>query len=1546
MDLRSLLTSLSDKGVKLAANGDLLDVDAPKGVLTSELRNSLAEHKLEILRFLQENSISASFTDLPKIVPAPSDRYELFPLTDMQHAFWVGRNGALELGSVSNHGYYEIAGNNLNLECLNWGLQKLIERHDMLRAVVRPNGQQQILEKVPAYEMKILDLRGQDKEVINAQLEGVRDRLSHQVLPSDQWPLFEFSATRLDEGHVRLHISYDLQVFDAWSLFRLFDEWFQIYQNPDVVLPFLELSFRDYALAEQSLQETELYKRSQKYWLNRLESIPPAPDLPLAKNPKELKQHRCKRYHSQLEKTLWQQLKQRAAQVGLTPSGVLLAAFAEILTLWGKNPQFTINLALFNRLPLHQQVNDILGDFTSVTLLAVDNSTPEAFTDRSLRLQKQLWQDLEHRYFSGVRVVRELARQKGTGPSAMPIVFTSTLGFSSLGQETLTFSHFGELVYGISQASQAWMDIQVWEEKEELTFNWDVVEELFPENLVNDMFEAYCLFLKQLAISDSVWLEKTRQLLPPSQLALRDAVNATSAPLPDEMLHTLFASQVQNRRLEPAIVSSQRILTYQELYNLSNQLGHRLRRLGIRPNQLVAIVMEKGWEQIVAVLGVLAAGAAYLPIDSGLPQQRREYLLENGEVEIVLTQSWLNEKLEWPANIQRLCINTEELAVESQEPLQPVQTPDDLAYVIYTSGSTGLPKGVMITHRNVVNVVIHTNNRFNVSSTDRILALTSLAHDLSVYDIFGLLSAGGAIVIPDACAIKDPGHWAALMVRSQVTLWNTVPAMMEMLVNYAEQESVELPKSLRLAILGGDWLPVSLPQRIRALVPEVQILSIGGPTETTIWNIGYLIQEVDSTWKSIPYGQPMANSKYYILKESLEDCPIWVPGQMYCAGVQLSKGYWRNEEKTTANFISHPRTGERIYQTGDLGCYLPDGNIQFLGRVDFQIKIRGHRIEAGEIEAALSQHPAVRAAVVTTVGEQHQKKQLLAYLVPEPNQAADIFEMEEAHPAKSQQIWQSVVEAGQKQAQQVIWEASGENVLDLLQTLGHLHTNSVCQAFKKLGVFNSVGEKYDLDQLISQCGIAPRYRHWLYRALTALVKAGWLEQQGEVFTSSVALPEVSLSELQIEGRAKLAEVLLFNESESSWLDFASENLSDIITEKIKAAEIYASKYLPLIYQKLFPYCNYIVGKIMKAVVQTRLPGKPLRILEVGAGLGVTTIHVLPELPLDTTYLFTDISNYFLQNAKNNLAQYPFVSYNLYDLEKTPQEQGYELHSFDVVIASAVLHDTRYISQTLNNIKSLLAPAGLLVIVEITKFQQFFDLNMGLQQGFDVFEDNDLRQVHPLISGSEWQTMLSHSGFQDSVLLTRPNSVSECIGFEVVLAQAPLSVNKFKASNLQNYLQQKLPDYMVPSAYTILEKLPLSANGKIDRSKLQTQKRLLQTSDSYIAPETEIEQTVASVWQKVLELEKVGVNDNFFDVGGDSLLITKVYSQLKEVLPKEMLDISIVDLFKYSTIKSLANHLSQEKPRISLQQQSTELEKELIAGKNRLKQRFQKSIMNK
>ncbi|BAZ50359.1 beta-ketoacyl synthase [Nostoc sp. NIES-4103] len=924
------------------------------------------------------------------ITPDIEQRYQPFPLTDVQQAYWLGRSEAFELGNVATHGYIELESDRLDLERLNLAIQRLIAHHDMLRAIVLPDGQQRILPQIETYHIEILDLRGQNPTDIASGLEAVRQRMSHQVLAADQAPLFEIRASRLDDCRIRLHLSFDYLIIDAWSLGEILaPQLYQLYQNPQVVLTPLQVSFRDYVLAEIALKNTELCQRSQDYWFQRIATLPPAPELPLAKHPSTIKQPRFVRRSGHLQPSTWQQLKTRAIQAGVTPSGVLLAAFAEVLSLWSKNPQFTLNLTLFNRLPLHPQVNEIVGDFTSLTLLAVDYSTPEAFLSKARRLQKQLWQDLEHRYISGVEVLRELARsQGGTTKAAIPIVFTSTLTQGTPEPDTLGLEKIGKVIYSISQTPQVWLDHQVSERDGALVWSWDAVEEIFPVGLLDDMFAAYCRLLDSLATEAEIWQTVTQQ--KPLTTS-----NDTASPISEALLHTLFAAQVPQHQHQPAVITPNRTFTYQQLDCLSNQLANQLRRLGVQPNTLVAVVMDKGWEQVVAVLGILQSGAAYLPIASELPSERQWHLLQEGKVQIVLTQSWLDATLTWPDSIQRLCIDTFTL-VDEIPTLETVQSSTDLAYVIYTSGSTGLPKGVMIDHRGAVNTILDINKRFAIGSGDRVLALSSLSFDLSVYDIFGTLAAGATIIIPEATSSKDPAHWLRLIQQYQVTVWNSVPALMQMLMEYAANQA-DILQSLRLVLLSGDWLPLNLLSQIQSVCENVQVVSLGGATEASIWSIIYPVTTVDPNWKSIPYGRPMTNQQFYVLNQMLVECPVWVVGELYIGGVGLAQGYWQDQNKTDASFMIHPQTKERLYKTGDLGRYLPDGNIEFLGREDFQVKVNGYRIELGEIEATLQQHPSVKEVVVAAVGESRENQQLVAYIVPHSEIAASNHQQPEAY---------------------------------------------------------------------------------------------------------------------------------------------------------------------------------------------------------------------------------------------------------------------------------------------------------------------------------------------------------------------------------------------------------------------------------------------------------------------------------------------------------------------------------------------------------------------
>ncbi|MGN9809235.1 hybrid non-ribosomal peptide synthetase/type I polyketide synthase [Micromonospora sp. BQ11] len=913
---------------------------------------------------------------LPAVVPDPASAHRSFPLTDVQQAYWIGRTGVFELGNVGMHGYEEFDVPALDVPRLERALRRLIRRHGMLRAIVLPHGEQQVLDEVPDYEIVTEDVRGRSEVEVTAALEETRAAMSHQVFVPDRWPLFELRATLLDGGRGRVHYSIDGLITDAWASNIVMRELTLLYHEPDATLPELELTFRDYVLAAKAVESTERYRRAAAYWQERVPTLALAPELPLARDPHTISAPRFARLGGELPADEWNQVKAAASRRGVTPTALLLAAYGEVVATWSKSRRFTLNLPMANRLPLHPEVDAILGDFTSVTLLEIEAGSAAPFEARARAVRDQLLTDLDHGLFSGVRVTRELKRVRGDAAAVLPVVFTSL--FQGVGGHP----QIGEVVYSISQTPQIWIDAQVYERDGALVLDIDAVEDLFPDGMVAAMHAATLEVLRWLATDEAHWAEPVPALVPPAELALRSAYNRTEGPLPSGLLHEPFFATAARVPERPAVITPTRTLTYGELAARARVVAARLASLDVRPDDLVAVVMEKGWEQCAAVLGVLAAGAAYLPVDPELPDERVRFLLAHGRVRAVLTQGHLAD-----AGAERFgdvdaVLRVDELPGVPDAPLPAIATtPGDLAYVIFTSGSTGLPKGVMIDHRGALNTVVDVNERFRVGEEDRVLALSSLSFDLSVYDIFGPLAVGGAVVIPEATAHRDPAAWLDLVAKADVTIWNSVPALMELFVEHLTVR--EATDRLRLVLLSGDWIPVTLPDRIRRVLGGPDVVSLGGATEASIWSILYPIGEVPAEWTSIPYGRPMRNQTFHVLDDALRPRPIGVPGQLYIGGVGVARGYLHDEARTAASFVAHPRAGERLYRTGDLGRFLPGGDIEFLGREDFQVKVQGYRIELGEIEAALTSHPEVRGAVVVVQGELRGAKRLVAFVVPQ-----------------------------------------------------------------------------------------------------------------------------------------------------------------------------------------------------------------------------------------------------------------------------------------------------------------------------------------------------------------------------------------------------------------------------------------------------------------------------------------------------------------------------------------------------------------------------------
>ena len=468
--------------------------------------------------------------------------------------------------------------------------------------------------------------------------------------------------------------------------------------------------------------------------------------------------------------------------------------------------------------------------------------------------------------------------------------------------------------------------------------------------------------------------------------------NATQVEFPyDACLHELFEKQAEQLPDKIAIVFKDEQLTYSELNRRANQLAHYLQRLGVGPDVLVGVYMERSLEMIIGLYGILKAGGAYVPLDPSYPASRLAFMLEDTQVAVLLTQQHLAANLPaHPAQVVMLDHIDQLITNESTTKPGSAVTPEHLAYVIYTSGSTGRPKGAVLNHRGRVSNFCDFNRRYKIGNDDRLIGLASLSFDMSAYDIFGTLLTGGTIVIVEGEAILEPGRWAEIMQQHDITVWHSVPALLEMLVNHYDFHVDTRTRMLRLVLLGGDWIPVNLPDRLKTMVPNVQVVSMGGATEVSMDSTIYDIVAPSAEWKSIPYGVPMMNQLSYVLDEYLQPVPLGVPSELHLGGIGVGRGYFKRPELTAQKFIPNPFSGiwgDRMYKTGDLARYRPDSNLELLGRMDFQVKVRGYRIELGEIISALVRHPGVKEAVVVAKEKAPAhvggEKQLIAYIVPD-----------------------------------------------------------------------------------------------------------------------------------------------------------------------------------------------------------------------------------------------------------------------------------------------------------------------------------------------------------------------------------------------------------------------------------------------------------------------------------------------------------------------------------------------------------------------------------
>jgi len=881
------------------------------------------------------------------LVKDEKNRFEPFELDEIQQAYALGRSKDVVLGNTACFVYAEFISQKIDIVRLEDAWNKVIKRHDMLRCVMDEQMNQRVLEEVPRYKISF--------DASKSNLLEKRDEKLSKTLDPSVWPLFSLDVSILENSKVQTNFYIDMLICDASSIYILLND-LNHYYNDKKDLPALEVSYRDYLSYEQQLHAMNKHERSVEYWNDRIKNLPMGPSLPLAVLTSSIEKPHFSRRTFKLEATQWESVQNKANELHITPTVLLLSLFSKVLAFWSNEENFCLNLTLFKRDGVHEDVEKLVGDFTSLIPLEMHVTKHKSLKLLFKEVQKQLLSDLTHTDVSGVEIIREM-RSHGIEGS-MPVVFTSLLGLDDKLESCL-----GKTAFTISQTPQVWIDNQVSQEDGKLVINWDCLDELLNEHLVNDMFEAYENLIHAF-IEDK---HEKMCLLPSKQVVAREKYNDTRKDVDKTLLPQSFmnAAFIHNDAL--ALVDSTSRLTYQQTHNTAVKIASYIQEKNLRKDEHVAILLPKGVEQVLAVLGCGYAGIPYLPLSIDLPKERILYLLEEASVTCILSEKSLlsSYEIEGTDISDLISYDSKVLHFEVQAKA------DDLAYTIFTSGSTGKPKGVMTTHKSVANTVHDMNEHFNITSKDKLFGISALNFDLSVFDIYGALSVGATLVVANEDERKDSAAWLRWIEDENITVWNSVPALVDLLCDEGQ-----IPSSLRLFLMSGDFISVDLVKKINTL-SKAEIISLGGATEAAIWSIYYPV--VHTNMHKIPYGYPLANQEIHILDEDLNTCADFVHGDIYIKGLGLARGYLNDAEKTTASFIN--KDNEIFYKTGDIGYFSEKAYVEIIGRSDDQVKIQGYRIELGEIEEELLHMPEVQHCVVLVKEDHNKYKTLVAFLV-------------------------------------------------------------------------------------------------------------------------------------------------------------------------------------------------------------------------------------------------------------------------------------------------------------------------------------------------------------------------------------------------------------------------------------------------------------------------------------------------------------------------------------------------------------------------------------
>ncbi len=961
----------------LARVREVFQVDLPlRAVFESDTVAALSR-RVELARG------AADPASIPPLGPAPGG--EPRPLSFAQRRLWL--LDRLAPGSAS----YNVAGGGrlrgpLRRHALSRALKAVVERHEALRTTFDEDGPYLRIGSPDAFELPEVDLS------LSADPDSEARRIAEEQAraPMDlaRGPLFRCLLLRLRADEHWLIWTMHHVATDAWSIGIFHRELGALYRGysrgEEVRLPALSLQYGDFSTWQRKSLEGDALERQLSYWRRELSGEIPAAGFPPDRSHPERRSYRGLRSARPLSLALCERLREFSRREGVTSFMTLLAVFELLLSRYTGQKDFLLGTPVANR--SREAIEGIIGLFVDTLVLRADLSSNPTFQDLVSRVREKALSAFSHQDVPFERLVAELARERHGDRNPL---FQVAFALQSAGSAGLELEGLSATPLELSMTTSRFdFELHVWESSSRMGLVASYDSDLFEESTVARILEHYENLLES-ALAEPGASVDALSLLGEAERARILSWSRASADTPrDETLDRLFGERVRETPEAVAVSFGEERLSYRELDRRADALARRLLARGVGAEDRVGVFGERSVDLYTAVLAVIKAGGAYVPLDPAYPGDRLDFMIRDADVRAILAASSSSNRLP-RTGVPTLCWDESDEALEQGAPLRGAPSAGSLAYVIYTSGSTGVPKGVGVTHRAILRLVRSTNY-IELTRQDRVAQAASFSFDAATFELWGALLAGARVVGIEKDLSLEPEAFGRELREKEVSVLFLTTALFNVMVRRAP----DALGALRCLLFGGEAVDTSSVRTLLESAPPRRLLHVYGPTESTTFASYSEVTDVPSGARTVPIGRPIANTELYVLDENRELCPIGVPGELHIGGDGLARGYWNRAELTAERFVPHPwgRAGERLYRTGDVVRRLSTGELEFLGREDGQVKLRGHRVELGEVEAALRSEDRVRDAAVL-VRDDDGDKQLVGYVVLAEGAESSAFEL-------------------------------------------------------------------------------------------------------------------------------------------------------------------------------------------------------------------------------------------------------------------------------------------------------------------------------------------------------------------------------------------------------------------------------------------------------------------------------------------------------------------------------------------------------------------------